>query len=483
MAALPSAAETTAGDEMRKSPPSDQAGARTFFGFVFGVLFLIVAGLTVVGVAAGTNDGGAAVVVAPNVVQVSLAEFSVSGNLDIGSGPTILEVTNDGSAVHNLVAPDMNARTPDLSPGETYRLDLGFVSGGDYQIFCDIAGHTEAGMETTLAVSQAAASTFASADMDKDDHGDDRGDEATAEEWAELDQMMMDSMREFPAETEGIGNQPLEPTILPDGTKQFELTAEITKWEVEPGRIVDAWTYNGTVPGPEIWVDVGDKVAFVVHNELPLGTDIHWHGIRTPNEMDGVAPFTQDLIPSGETFTYEFVAERNAIGMYHAHHHGHVAIVNGLFATIQIGETPIPRGQTISGVTIPEDLEVAREIRMVTNDAGVIGFSLNGKSFPATEPYVFTEGDWFTATYYNEGLMAHPMHLHQFPQLVIAKDGIALDNPYYADTINVSPGERYTVLVHADTPGTWVWHCHIITHVERDGEMFGMVTAVIVEPK
>jgi FtsP/CotA-like multicopper oxidase with cupredoxin domain len=90
-------------------------------------------------------------------------------------------------------------------------------------------------------------------------------------------------------------------------------------------------------------------------------------------------------------------------------------------------------------------------------------------------------GDWVVATYYNEGLQIHPMHLHQFPQLIIAKDGIALDQPYWADTVNVAPGERYTVLFNPDTPGTWVWHCHILTHVEREDGVFGMLTAIIVQ--
>ncbi|MGH8951326.1 MAG: multicopper oxidase domain-containing protein [Acidimicrobiia bacterium] len=35
--------------------------------------------------------------------------------------------------------------------------------------------------------------------------------------------------------------------------------------------------------------------------------------------------------------------------------------------------------------------------------------------------------------------------------------------------------------MHLEDPGTWVWHCHILTHVERDDGMFGMVTAFIVE--
>ncbi|MEL7209553.1 MAG: multicopper oxidase domain-containing protein, partial [Actinomycetota bacterium] len=273
----------------------------------------------------------------------------------------------------------------------------------------------------------------------------------------------------------------IEREIAADGTKVFELTAEITDWEIEPGKIVQAWTYNGQVPGPEIRVDVGDRVRVVVNNELPMGTDVHWHGIHTPNDQDGVAPYTQDLIESGESFTYFFTAEDPAIGMYHAHHHGQMQVVNGMFGAFIIGDNPIPFGETISGVEIPADLEVAQEIPMVLNDAGVIGLSLNGKSFPATEPMALQTGDWAAVHYYNEGLQIHPMHLHQFPQLVYAKDGIPLDQPYWADTINVAPGERYSVLFHAEDPGTWVWHCHILTHVEREEGMFGMVTAVVVE--
>ena len=117
---------------------------------------------------------------------------------------------------------------------------------------------------------------------------------------------------------------------------------------------------------------------------------------------------------------------------------------------------------------------------MVLNDAGTIGLSLNGKSFPATEPIVTNNGDWVLVHYANEGLQVHPMHQHQFPQLVVAKDGHPLDNPYFADTVNVAPGERYSVLINTDDPGTWVFHCHILTHVERDEGMFGMVTALIV---
>ncbi len=400
---------------------------------------------------------------------LTLSEFAIQGDLSIPAGHVVFELVNVGTQIHNVVI-ENGPSSVDVAGGQTVSFDAGELAPGTYTIFCDLAGHRESGMEAVLVVGESDAAPTG--------HAAHREMTPT-----EMDQKMVDSMLAFPAETEGIGNQILEPTeVRADGTKLFDLTASVIPWEVAPGEFVDAWAYNGQVPGPWIKLDVGDMVEITLLNETPMATDIHFHGLKLPNEMDGVAPYTQDPIAPGESFTYVFEAEEPAIGMYHAHFHGQIAVPNGLFAAITIGETPIPRGQTISGVEIPADLEIAQEIPMVLNDAGVIGLSLNGKSFPATEPYFATEGEWLVYHYYNEGLQVHPMHQHQFFQLVFAKDGIPLDQPYWADTVNVAPGERYSVLIHADRPGVWVWHCHILNHVERAEGMFGMATALIVAP-
>jgi len=439
---------------------------------VLAILVVVVAAIAGSDEATATASGGAAATdEAASVAHLSLSEFAIEGDLELPPGPVSLEVHNAGNVPHNVVVAGTDFRTADLSTDESARLELGNLSSGTYELICDIPGHADAGMRASLTVAEGAAAPEGEAA-----HG---GEEEI--DWQALDDAMTQSILAFPAATEGRGNEPVVPEILADGTKEYRLTTEITPWEVAPGEIVDAWTYNGQVPGPLIRVDVGDKVRVVVNNQLPMGTDIHWHGIATPNDQDGVAPLTQPLIESGQEYVYEFETVKPAIGMYHAHHHGQMQVPNGMFGVFIIGDTPIPYGQTVSGITIPADLEPAMEIPMVLNDAGVIGYSLNGKSFPATDPYVLKEGDWVVAHYYNEGLQIHPMHQHQFPQLVFAKDGIPLDQPYWADTVNVAPGERYSVLMHADAAGAWVWHCHILNHVEREEGMFGMVTALIVE--
>lgn len=456
--------------------PDERMGARWVLTFLLGAMAIGMIGLValVVGLSA-LGEGEPATV--SSTVELDLREFSINGDLTVPAGEVTLRLGNSGSMSHNVGVRELGIVSSDVGPGGTVDLNLGELAPGTYELFCDIAGHVESGMVNTLTVvGDGGAETAATDAAGHGDHGD--------MDYAAMDAAMMESMLMFPAETEGRGNPVLEPTeVLADGTKVFDLTAEIVDWEVEPGKFVEAWTYNGVVPAPQILLDRGDHVQVRVVNNLPMGTDIHWHGVHTPNDQDGVAPYTQDLIEAnGGTFTYDFVVDEDAIGMYHAHNHAQMQVVNGMFGVFRVGENPIPYGQTFSGATIPEDLELAMDIPMILNDAGTIGLSLNGKSFPATEPLVIDQGDWVSVTYYNEGLQIHPMHLHQFPQLVYAKDGIPLDEPYWVDTLNVAPGERYTVLFQAGDPGTWVWHCHILTHVERSEGMFGMVTAIVVNP-
>jgi manganese oxidase len=315
-------------------------------------------------------------------VSVELSEFAFTpSDIEVAAGGTLV-ITNRGSAEHDLEIIGTGIASPMLGAGQSADLDLGDLAPGVYEIHCTVPGHDSAGMIGSLTVVGDGEPAGANGETDPNGHAG-HGDEP---DWAALDAAMEETILQFPAETEGLGNQPLEPEeILDDGTKVFRLVAEIFEWELEPGNFVEGWGYNGQIPGPMIQVDVGDNVQVIVENELPMGTDVHWHGVRVPNDQDGVAPLTQPLIESGETFVYEFEATEPAIGMYHPHHHGQKKLPNGMFGVFIIGEVgqdiPFPSG-TIGGKEVPEDIEIVKEIPMVLNDAGTIGLSLNGKSLP-----------------------------------------------------------------------------------------------------
>jgi FtsP/CotA-like multicopper oxidase with cupredoxin domain/plastocyanin len=397
-----------------------------------------------------------AVETATGAVSVSLTEFSINPKMVMVEKGGVLKVTNDGATPHTLSVEGTDLVTPTLNPTDAAGLSLATLAPGAYTISCTISGHKGAGMTGELHVmvagETAAAGTAAPTSADA------------------MDATMAARTKAFPAKTAGLGGQWLPPTVLADGTKEFDLTAKIVDWELEPGKIVKAWAYNGVVPGPTLKAEVGDRVKVVIKNELPESTSIHFHGLKTPNAMDGVPDITQAPIKPGATFTYQFTAQGPAVGMYHSHQNAVTQVPNGLAGAFIIGQEPLPPG-----------VEVSQEIPIMLNDSGTIGLSLNGKSFPATAPVVAHLGDYVLVHYLNEGVMIHPMHLHGMVQKVIAKDGIPLAQTYDADTVLVSPGERYSVLVHADEPGVWAWHCHILPHAERADGMFGMVTAMIVQ--
>ena len=288
----------------------------------------------------------------------------------------------------------------------------------------------------------------------------------------EMDAMHEASVRAFPAATAGLGGQPL-PFVMDGDVKVFALSCQVVQWEHAPGAFVEAWAYNGVVPGPEIRVTEGDTVRVHVRNELGQSTAIHWHGLMLPNAMDGVPGITQAPIkPEGE-FTYEFrIREGNAgTHMYHSHYNSAFQVTKGLLGSF---------------IVEPKDAATRpafdREYTIVLNDGPIGAYSLNGKTFPATQPLMAKLGERVLIRYMNEGLMIHPMHLHGMPMLVTAQDGYLLPQPYMCDTLNIAPGQRFETIVNATDLGVWAFHCHVLSHAEGPHGMFGMVTAFIVEP-
>lgn len=444
--------------------PTNGRAARQDTLSVAAVILALVAlvGMVVaVGIAAAAGGGGqAATGSAAGSATVSLKEFAIEPKvIEVAAGAT-LTVNNDGSVPHNLTVEGSDVKTADLNAGESATLSTSALEEGTYKVFCSVPGHEAAGMVGELHVGAGGAKGQAGQAAA---HG---ASKMTAEE---MDAAAAARVKAYPAETKGEGAQPLAPTVLPDGTKEFTLTADVFQWEVEPGKTVEAWGYNGQIPGPLLQVYSGDKVRITVTNNLKESTSIHLHGLDIPNSEDGVPDVTQPQIKAGETYSYNFVAEGPAVGMYHAHSNSQVQVPMGLAGPIYVDDMPLPGGITPT-----------QRIPMVLNDAGNIGFALNGKSFPATKPILAKVDEPIVVDYYNEGLQIHPMHLHGPTQLVVAKDGHPLPAPFVADTVLIAPGERYTVLVRPNRPGTWVFHCHVLTHAEAPSGFFGMTTAMIV---
>jgi len=57
-----------------------------------------------------------------------------------------------------------------------------------------------------------------------------------------------------------------------------------------------------------------------VVNQLKVPTSIHWHGLILPNLMDGVPFVTQDPIPCGKSFRYDFPLKQSGTYWMHSHY-------------------------------------------------------------------------------------------------------------------------------------------------------------------
>ncbi len=94
-------------------------------------------------------------------------------------------------------------------------------------------------------------------------------------------------------------------------------------------------------------------------------------------------------------------------------------------------------------------------------------FTINGRIVPDVPEYVVHRGDIVEWEIANTSLVAHPMHLHGHHWLVMSRNGVpATGSPWWVDSLEINPGERYVLRMVADNPGVWMFHCHNLPHAK-----------------
>jgi hypothetical protein len=129
-----------------------------------------------------------------------------------------------------------------------------------------------------------------------------------------------------------------------DGTpdRRFTLTAQQARLKLDSGQVVEAWTFNGQIPGPELRVKQGELVEVTLTNrDIAGGVTLHWHGVDVPNAEDGVAGLTQNAVMPGQSFVYRFRAPDTGTYWYHSHQFSADEVKLGLFGAF-IVEPPGP---------------------------------------------------------------------------------------------------------------------------------------------
>lgn len=124
----------------------------------------------------------------------------------------------------------------------------------------------------------------------------------------------------------------------------FELNAKPGKTKIVGPTFpaTDVWGFNGTVPGTPIRISHGQVIDATLNNALKVPTAVHWHGIRLPNSMDGVAGLTQPAIQPGESFRYQFTPPDAGTFWYHSHVNAYEQVGRGLYGPLIIEEAGPP---------------------------------------------------------------------------------------------------------------------------------------------
>jgi FtsP/CotA-like multicopper oxidase with cupredoxin domain len=272
--------------------------------------------------------------------------------------------------------------------------------------------------------------------------------------------------------------------------REFDMTIDEVSINVAPGFRTNVFAFNGQVPGPLMHVLEGDEVTVNVTNNTTLPHSIHWHGVNQTGtwQSDGVPDVTQKAIQPGETYTYHWLADRPGSLWYHCHVNvwEHVAI-RGMWGPLIVD----PKNPGALEKSVTKDV-VMMMSTWESPFAGTYGkggapgdvadyFTVNAKSFPLSQPIRVRKGDVLRVRMWGAGDELHELHLHGHDQLFTHKDGYALPQPHYVDTVPVGPGERYDTIVKMNNPGRFIFHDHVDRHLNMGGMLGGPITVIEYE--
>ncbi|GAA0034047.1 multicopper oxidase family protein [Brevibacterium metallidurans] len=134
-------------------------------------------------------------------------------------------------------------------------------------------------------------------------------------------------------------------------TVTVALTAAASTLQIG-GTTARTWSF-GEIPAPVIRMTRGDRLKATVRNDLPEETTVHWHGLALRNDMDGVPGVTQDPIPAGGSYTYDFIAPQP--GTYWFHPHVGTQLDRGLYGALIVDDPEEPLNYDRDWVIILDD--------------------------------------------------------------------------------------------------------------------------------
>lgn len=258
------------------------------------------------------------------------------------------------------------------------------------------------------------------------------------------------------------------PFTMVNGAKEFHIRAQAVAREFLPGYLMNIYGYNGSLPGPLMEINQGDRIRVIVTNDLPEPTNFHMHGFEMPVQYDGAAEMTQNPIMPGQSFKYEFDVHEHGTFFYHSHVAMQEAM--GMVGPIVVHpkkafDPPVDRDFVLlfQNFFIKPNQTISDSWKMDWN-----WHTINGRSGPFTTPCVVKHGERVRVRLINFSPMQHhPVHMHGHTFWVTAHEGARAPKtswrPRNTELVAVAQASEFEFI--ANNPGDWQFHCHMIHHM------------------
>lgn len=235
------------------------------------------------------------------------------------------------------------------------------------------------------------------------------------------------------------------------------LVAQTSSSNLLKGSITGTMAYGNGILGPTFDVQKGETLSIHLQNKLTEPTNIHWHGLVLPADMDG---HPEDLALPGGSFHYQLPIHQRA-GTYWYHPHPHEATARQVFMglagmflvrdeeeaalNLPSGDYEIPliiQDKRLSGTSLtyaPSEVEIM---------TGYLGETILINGLNA--PFQSVEKRWYRLRLLN-GSTARVYQLgfsNQQPFYLIGTDGGLLEKPEKLTSLLLAPGERADVLIN-----------------------------------
>ncbi len=284
-----------------------------------------------------------------------------------------------------------------------------------------------------------------------------------------------------PADAEAVADVTMESrasSVRPDGTNQMEVL-----------------TFDGSVPGPVLRMKVGQTLRVKLVNRLDTPIGLHFLGLSYPVEDDGTSLYPHSVVNPGCAHVYTVTAKAAGVFPFVDHLRPSTTLPLGLYGAVIVAasdEQPVDREFVIflGELGIESTMGHGHENEDTESKEGHRFYmTFNGRSHASPLTIVRTTSNFTRTESWPQSKVGerirmqlvnvspnaiHSFGLHGYNFCdrggVIDDSGVCPRGGLPRNIVNLTPLEGTTVEVRTDNPGRWMYHCHILDHVE-DGMM------------